>query len=283
MSRLRVALAAAVAMSVVTWISDLPAQDNRTLRFSGSKYLGFHVIDMARYYSDGHPNSDVKVSYDDQYSLVSAITQKTTDAIMILGKLDDDMKQEATDQGIQLRERLIGWGGVAVVAHPQNPVSELTLSQVRRIFLGQITNWKELGGPDEPIVTITRDEAVSGTEVFFKEAVLNGEPAGQSTIRLFDYDIARAIRKQKGAIGDARYPEAVRAKIRGYVKVIAIKQDKNSPAVMPSVETLRSQLYPISAPMFLYYDANSKLSSLKDFIRFCAGRGLGGHYAEAKQ
>jgi phosphate transport system substrate-binding protein len=279
---LRVALAVAVVLSAA-WISDLPAEDNQILRFNGSKYLGFHVTDMARYYVDSHPNSDVKVSYDDQYSLVSAIAQKTTDAIMVLGKLDDDMNQEAADQGIQLQERLIGWGGVVMVTHPQNPISELTVSQVRRIFLGQITNWKELGGPDEPIVTITRDEAMSGTETFFKDVVLNGEPTGQNTIRLFDYDIARAIRKQKGAIGDARYSEAMRAKIRGYVRVIAIKQDENSPAIMPSVETLRSQLYPISAPMFLYYDAKSKLGGLNDFVRFCASRGLGEHYADAKR
>ena len=140
-----------------------------------------------------------------------------------------------------------------------------------------------MGGPEQPIVTITRDEAVSGTETFFKDVALNGEPTGQNTIRLFDYDIASAIRKRKGAIGDARYPEAMRAKIRGYVKVIAVKQDEHSPAIMPSVESLRSQLYPISAPMFLYYDANSKLSGLNDFIRFCASRGLGAHYADAKR
>ena len=282
MSKLRVALAAVVILSA-SWISDLPAQDNHALRFSGSKYLGFHITDMARSYVDRHPDSDVKVSCEDLYSLVSAIAQKATDAIMVLGKLDDDMKQEAADQGIQLRERLIGWGGVVMVTHPKNPISELTLEQVRRIFLGQITNWKEVGGPDEPIVTMTRDEAMSGTEIFFKDSVLNGEPAGQKTIRLFDYDIARAILKRKGAIGDARYSEAMRARIRGYVKVIAIKQDEHSPAIMPSVENLRSQLYPISAPMFLYYDANSKLGGLNDFVRFCASRGIGEHFADAKR
>ena len=282
MFRLRLALAAAVILTTA-WIPAAPAGDNHTLRFSGSKYLSIHVTDMAKYYVDNHPDSDVKISCDDHHSLVSALAQKTTDAIMVLGKLEDDMKQEAADEGIQLRERLIGWGGVVIVTHPENPVSELSLSQVRRIFLGQIVNWKEVGGPEQPIVTITRDEAVSGTETFFKDVALNGEPTGQNTIRLFDYDIASAIRKRKGAIGDARYPEAMRAKIRGYVKVIAVKQDEHSPAIMPSVESLRSQLYPISAPMFLYYDANSKLSGLNDFIRFCASRGLGAHYADAKR
>lgn len=83
---LRMALAVAVALSAA-WISHLSAQDKQVLRFNGSKYLGFHVTDMARYYVDSHPNSDVKIGYEDLHSLVSAIAQKATDAVMVLGKL----------------------------------------------------------------------------------------------------------------------------------------------------------------------------------------------------
>jgi phosphate transport system substrate-binding protein len=193
------------------------------------------------------------------------------------------MKQEAVEQGVQLQEQLVGWGGVTIVVNPENPINELSIDQVRKIFLGQHKNWKEVGGPDEPIVPMTRDESISGTEKFLRDFVLNGDPTAQQTVRLFDHDVARAVWKRKGAVADARYTEAMRARIRGRVKVVAIKQDENSPAIMPSVDSLRSQSYPVSAPMYLYYDNKSKLSDLNEFARFCARRGLGDQYAEAKK
>jgi phosphate transport system substrate-binding protein len=268
---------------LTVWISNAAAEDKDNIRFSGSKYLSFYVTDMAKYFVDNHPNANVTVNYGDHFSLISALAQNTADAIMVLGKLDDDMKQEATDQGVQLKEQLIGWGGVTIIVNPENPVTELTIEQVRNIFLGQCKNWKEVGGPDEPVVPMTRDESVSGTEKFLKDFILNGEPTSQQTVRIFDHDIARAVWKRKGAIADARYTEAMRARIRGRVKVIAIKQDKDSPAIMPSVETLRSQLYNVCAPMYLYYDGKSKIAMLNDFTLFCARRGLGEQLAGAKK
>jgi phosphate transport system substrate-binding protein len=271
-----------VLILFAVWILDVSAQDDSIMRFSGSKYMYFDVTDSAKYYLEHHPNSNVEVSFRDYYSVVSAILEKSADAIMVLGKLDDDMKQEASEQGIQLQEQLVGWGAVVLVVDPHNPVNELSVEQVRKIFLGEYKNWKDVGGIDEPIVTMSRDDSVSGTEKFFKESVLNGQPMGQQTVRSFDHDIVRAVWKRKGSIADARYAEAMRGRIKGLVKVVSIKEDKESLAIMPSVDTLRSHTYPMSAPMYLYFDTKSKTNGLNDFVQFCARRGLSDHYAEAK-
>ena len=137
-----------------------------------------------------------------------------------------------------------------LVTSPDNPIDELTLEQVRKIFVGEYQNWKEVGGLDEPIVTMSRDDAVSGTEKFFREFVLKGFPFKQQTVRLFDADIATAVWKRKGSIADARYTEAIRGRIRGMVKIIAIKEDENSQAIT-LLDSLRSKFYPVSAPMFV--------------------------------
>jgi phosphate transport system substrate-binding protein len=284
MFRLQVtALRLLLVVLIVCVVSNSYAEDNGNIRFIGSKYLSYYVTDMAKYFVDNRPNTNVTVAYADHYSLISELAQKTADAIMVLGKLDDDMKQEASEQGVQLQEQLIGWGGVTIIVNPENPINEISIEQVRKIFVGQFKNWKEVGGLDEPIFPMTRDESVSGTEKFFRDFVLNGEPTGQQTLRLFDHDIARAVWKRKGAIADARYTEAIRARIRGRVKVLAIKQDEDSPAIMPSVESLRSQAYPVAAPMYLYYDGKSQIGTLGDFARFCARRGLGVQFAEARK
>jgi phosphate transport system substrate-binding protein len=242
----------------------------------------FNVTDLAKYYTERHPKFNAVVTCAEPYTLLPAISEKTSDAIMVLGKLDEDAKNEAVELGMQLHEQLVGWGGVVLVTDPANPVEQLTLDQVRMIFLGEHRNWKEVGGPDQPIVTMSRDESVSGTERFFRESVLHGFPMWQQTVRLFDPDIVRAVRTRKGSIADARYTEAIRGKIRGMVKIIAIKEDEASAAVMPSVDAVRNQSYPLSAPLYLYYNAQSWTHELKDFVNFCARRGLGERFAEAE-
>lgn len=262
------------------WVLNVSAQENNSLRISGSRYLYFNLTDLAKYYTERRPEANVSVTCEESHSLLPAILHKKCDAITVLGKLDDDVKNEAAELGILLYEQLVGWGAVVLVTEPGNPVAYLTLEQVRKIFLGEYENWKEVGGLDQPIVPISRDEAVSGTERFFKEFVLSGFPMWQQTIRLFDPDIMRAVRARKGSIADARYTEAIRGRIKGLVKIIGIKENEDTPAVMPSVDTVRNQSYPLSAPLYLYYDAQSGTYELKDFVNFCARRGVGERYAE---
>lgn len=130
---------------------------------------------------------------------------------------------------------------------------------------------------------MSRDESVSGTEKFFNEFVLSGFPMWQQTIRLFDPDIVRAVRSRKGSIADARYTEAIRGRIRGMVRIIGIKANEGSPAIMPSVDTVQNQSYPLSAPLILYYDLRFETGRLRDFVNFCSRRGLGHQYAEVRE
>jgi phosphate transport system substrate-binding protein len=240
----------------------------------------FTVTDLAKVYTERNPQSAVVADYTDHHSLLPTIAERKSDAIMVLGKLEDDMKEKASENGIRLEEHVVGWGAIVLGTSPDNPVDELTLEQVRKIFVGEYQNWKEVGGLDEPIVTMSRDDAVSGTDKFFREFVLKGFPFKQQTVRLFDADIATAVWKRKGSIADDRYTEAIRGRIRGMVKIIAIKEDENSQAIMPSVDSLRSKFYPMSAPMFVYYGAKSHTGDLKDFVDFCARRGLGANHSQ---
>ncbi len=273
------ALAGAVVLALCVSVAILRADDTHAVTLKGSKYLFFSITDLARWYTQDKPQSNVSVSAEDYYSSVQSLVDRTADAVMSLGKLDDDAKKEAAENGVDLVERVIGWGAVALVTYPTNPVNELTLEQVRKIFVGEIRNWQEVGGQDEPIVTMTRDEAVSGTERAFRETVLQGFPQAQETVRLFDHDIVRAVWKMKGSIADARYTEAVRGRIKDMVKIIAVKEDADSPRIEPTVETIQNRSYPLAIPLVLYYDQKSSTSELLEFVNFCARRGLGRHYA----
>jgi phosphate transport system substrate-binding protein len=276
-------MALGVLINCTTWSSFVQAENSSVVHLSGSKYVYFSLSDLAQRYMERDAETKVIVTHADQHSYIQSLMDSNSDAIMTLGRMEQDLKEEAAEQGINLQEKVVGWGAVALVTDPSNPVSELTIEQARKIFVGEYVNWAQVGGLDEPIVTMSRDEAVSGTERFFREFVLRGFPLSQETVKLFDPDIVRVVGKRKGSIADARYTEAARGRIRGMVKIIAIKENEETPAVMPSVDTIGDRSYPLSAPQVLYYDDGASSRVLKQFVDFCADRGLGTHHAWLKK
>jgi phosphate transport system substrate-binding protein len=241
------------------------------------------VTDFARSYSDKNPHAQVIVTSNDETEAFRRFLAKEADAFMAFRKLEKDEKAEAADAGINLLEQAVGWGAVVLLVHPQNPVGELTMDQVRKVFLGEYTNWDQVGGLDERILPMTRDESVSGTEVFFRETVLNGFPVAQHTLRVLDHDVVRAVKQEKGAIADARFFEGIRGRIKGLVKIIAVKEDDSAPAIMPSDETLKNRTYPISGPLYLYYALNGKKQHTIKFVEFCLERGIGARYTQIQK
>ena len=256
------------------------AQDTAKIRIVGSRYLYFTVTDFARIYADKNPGAHVIVTSADYTEAFRAFLAKEADAFMAFRRLDEDEKAEAADAGIRLVEQPVGWGAVALIIHPQNPVKELTVEQVRKIFLGEFTNWNQVGGPDEPIIPMTRDESVSGTEIFFRESVLKGFPVAQQTLRILDHDVVRAVKQQKGGIADARFFEAIRGRIKGLVNVLAIKENDTAPAIVPSEESLKNRTYAISGPLYLNYGLNSVKDHTLKFVQFCLDRGIGARYSQ---
>jgi len=88
-----------------------------------------------------------------------------------IGTVSREVTKEELQKYADLKVFIIAQDGIAIVTHPGVPVSNLTKSQVRDIFAGKITNWKDVGGPDKPIVVVSREEG-SGTRGAFEELVM---------------------------------------------------------------------------------------------------------------
>ena len=113
--------------------------------------------------------------------------------------LSRDLK-DSEKEGHNFKEYIIGRDGIALVVHPSNTVTELTLSQVKDIYQGTITNWKEVGGSDSEIVLVGRDSA-SGTREFFTEFVLNDEDAAKTMQELNSNGaVQQSVAQTPGAI-----------------------------------------------------------------------------------
>lgn len=125
------------------------------------------------------------------------ITAATSGAAQIGSSSRDLTVQEKAP----LVETKIAMDGIAVVVNPANPVANLTADQIKNIFLGNIKNWNELGGPDATITVVSREEG-SGTRSAFEELLLDKQPAVKTAIvQASTGAVKTTIAGDKNAIG----------------------------------------------------------------------------------
>jgi phosphate transport system substrate-binding protein len=156
--------------------------------------------------------------------------------------------------------------------HPSNPVAELTIVQLSAIYTNQITNWKEVGGNDAPIVVLSRDTN-SGTHVFFKEHVVQmaGLPT-QDTKLEYGSKVLFLPSTEGGVSEVAKNPNAIFYPGLGYVtsqvKLVQIMKTASDPGILPSEQTVLDGTYPISRPL-LFYTNGVPTGIVKTFIDYC--------------
>ncbi len=158
-------------------------------------------------------------------------------------------------------ETAVAKDGVAVYVHASNPVAQLTKAQLKAIYLGDLTNWKDVGGPDARIVIYSRENS-SGTYVFFKEHVLDDmdfHPAAQTLPGTAA--VVNAVSKEKWGIGygGAAYAAGVKeVRIAG----------ADGKGYLPTAENVKAGKYPLSRPLYMYTRAKPA-GEAKEFIDFC--------------
>jgi phosphate transport system substrate-binding protein len=154
--------------------------------------------------------------------------------------------------------------GLSVYLNAANPVKELSLAQLRDIYTGRITNWKEVGGRDAMIILYSRENS-SGTYTYFKDNVLMGRDYSPRAQTLQGTAaVVNAVAQDANGIG---YGGAAYAK---GIKFAAVKKDDKSPAILPSLETVRSGQYPITRYLYLYTRAKAS-KDMKAFIDWATG------------
>ncbi|HWR26104.1 MAG TPA: phosphate ABC transporter substrate-binding protein [Methanosarcina sp.] len=178
-------------------------------------------------------------------------------------EMKTDEINAAKAKGINPVEKTIAYDGISVVVNPNNPVSGLTFAQLRGIYNGTISNWKDLGGEDKPIAVISRDSS-SGTYEYFKEAVLLGdEYRADALTQPATGGIVGEVSKNPNAIGYIGV-----AYLDGSIK--ALNLDSGNGSVAPSPENIVSGAYPLSRALYFY--TNGEPSGLtKEFIDFVMG------------
>lgn len=174
-----------------------------------------------------------------------------------LSALDGDLSSPSS-------EHVLGLDGVAVVVNPANPVQNLSIEQVGKLFSGQITDWSALGGPAGPVSIHARDDK-SGTFDTFKALVL--EPLNLkllATAHRYESstELSDAVAADPGGIGFIGLPYVRRSKVLG------ISAGAGNPPIVPTQFTVGTEDYPLSRRLYLYLPGKAPSKDAADFVEY---------------
>ena len=219
----------------------------------GSDTIVNLALAWAETYQSEHPDVRIAVTGGGSGTGIAALINGTVDIANASRQIKKEEFDRAQANHIAPVEHTVARDAIAVIVHPSNPVERLTLEQISDIYTGKITNWKQVGGENRPIVLLSR-ESNSGTHVFFLEQVIRlGDPKSTA---LFAPDTL-LLPSSEGITAEARQnPNAIGYDGLGYVtpevKVLAVGRKPEGPFVLPSIESVNSNTYPIARDLYMY-------------------------------
>lgn len=220
---------------------------NETITVKGSDTMVILAQRWAEIYMSKHPNVTIQVTGGGSGVGISALINGTTDianASRPMKKSErEKLKQRYNTLGVEIKTAK---DGLSLYVSQSNSVKELSIDQIKQIYTGKITNWKQLGGKDVKIIVYGRENS-SGTYVYFKDNVLGGADY-TSTMQSLPGTAAvvNAVAKDKNGIGfgGAAYAKGIR--------LLKVKKDGNSKAYEPTEENIKKGDYPITRYLYMY-------------------------------
>ena len=190
-------------------------------------------------------NGGVTVNYNPtgSGSGITAVQEGACD----IGLSSRALKDEEKSAG--LKETVLAYDGIAIIVHPDNPVSDLSVEQIAKLYTGEITNWKDVGGSDAEVVLIGR-EAASGTRDGFESITGTKDKCQYRQELTSTGDVITAVSQNPDAIGYASL-----AAIKDSVKALSVD------GVTPSETTVKDGSYPVQRPFVLVTVEGKALSA----------------------
>jgi phosphate transport system substrate-binding protein len=216
----------------------------------GSTTVGPIAKAFAQYYMELHPKVNVTVSESGSGNGAKALVNGTCDVADMSRFMKVDEWKAAAEAGVMPVAHVVALDGLPVLVHPSNPIEGLTMEQVKNIYLGKISNWNQLGGPNLKIVKISRDSS-SGTFETFESLVMQGGKIAEDTEYVGSNGAVRSrVATTPAAIGYAGLGFVDRT-----VKALEIN------GVYPEKATVVTGEYPIARPLFMFTNGYPKLGT----------------------
>lgn len=249
--------------------SETTTTSSSTVSVKGSDTMVILGQRWAEHFMKDNPGVTVQVTGGGSGTGIAALVNGTTDICQSSRPMKDKEKADVkAKRGKEPVEKKVALDALAVYVNAKSPLTEISVPQLARIYRGEVTNWKDVGGLDKKIVLYGRENN-SGTYGYFKEHVLeNKDFVAQVQTLAGTSAVVSAVKGDELGIGygGIAYNEGVRA--------LKVKKDDKSPAVAPSLATAQDGSYPLSRYL-LFYTAGEPAGNAKklsDWVTTPAGQ-----------
>jgi phosphate transport system substrate-binding protein len=254
-------------------VSSGPAEPVQTIDNVGSDTLVNLALSWAEAYMRHHPGIRISVTGGGSGTGIAALMNGTVNIANASREMKPEEIAAAEAKGFKPLEFVVARDAIAVVVNPSNPINGLTLQQISSMYTGEITNWREIGGEDRPIVLLSR-ESNSGTYVYFLENAIR--LGNKKSDLLFSPDTLLMPSSEGISVEVRQNPNAIGYDGLGYVtpdqKVLAVAKNPRNPFVLPSSETVNDGSYPISRPLYMY-TAGEPTGQIRAYLDWILGEG----------
>ena len=242
----------------VMGVAGMSAKAEDRVVLDGSTTVGPIAKAFAEYYMKLNPDVNVTVSESGSGNGAKSLLNGACDIATMSRFMKDKEFKAAVDAGIMPVAHVVAMDGLPILVHPSNPIKNLKVEQVRDIYMGKITNWKDVGGPDMKIVTVSRDTNSGTYETFYNLVMthkVNGEKVKEKIHGGAEYvgsngAVRARVQKTPAAIGYAGLGFVDRT-----VKALTVNGIEANP------RTVASGKYPIARPLFMFTNGYPKLGS----------------------
>ena len=253
MNSLKLTMLLLAAVTLATGLTS--AKDDKTIVADGSTTVGPIAKAFAEYYMKRHSDVTITVSESGSGNGAKSLINAACDVATMSRPMKLSEKKSAQDAGVLAIEHVVARDGIVLIIHPSNPVTDLTVEQVRRIYAGEIGNWKDVGGPDRQIVLISRDTN-SGTYETFETMVMKGRKLTPKA----EYVGSNGAIRQRVLTTPSAIGYVGLAFIEG-VKAVTVNK------IAASEETVADNTYPIARPLYMYTNGRPKQgTALYDYV-----------------
>lgn len=252
-------------MFFVCWASVSYAQE--MIQIKGSDTLINLVQKLAEDYMQEKPGKYISVSGGGSGTGIAGLINKKCDIANASRLMKDKEIAQAQGLGVEPKRIVVAIDGLSIISNKNNPVKELTVDQVGKIFRGEIKNWNELGGSNKPITLYGR-QSNSGTFDFMVSEILKGDHAATMNRMNGNSQIVEAIEQDSSGIG---YVGVGYAKEATGITVVKISKKAGGDYVSPLIsENVITGKYPISRPLNQYVNGTPD-KNVREFLDFELG------------
>ena len=234
-----------------------------TITVKGSDTLVILAQKWAEAYMQKNSDVQIQVTGGGTGTGFAALQNQTTDLCNASRKVKP--KEEAAcikAFGKRPREYKVALDGLSVYVNESNPIEEISIDQLEQIFTGKVTNWKDLGGSDSPIIVYSRENS-SGTYEFFKEHILGGKDfTAKAQTMPGTAAVLQAVAKEPKGIGYGGAAYGAGA------KHLKVKKTGSSPAIEPTEENIMTGKYPIWRHLFVYVNPALDKGKIAEYLRW---------------